>query len=313
MKRSILILLVVCALFLVSSQYLLIRNYIDFMCYDNPYILSVKPGEQPVPFCTKIISTKEAHEYGIRFSGRGGEMFFTRSTDQGAVIMQSLRNTYGWSTPRVMDNMGQAGAMESCLSTDGESLYFSQDSDESPAIYVAHKSPQGWLPPHRLTATDLGRRQRSPSVAANGNLYFSGEGNNPGKADIYVSEFRNQQYMPPRKLDENINSKYHEGHVHIAPDESYMIFDSNRPGSYGKSDLYISYRRTNGTWTQAVNLGGKINTPDAEWLPCMSPDGNYLFFSRSVKGQADIYWVSAGFLQRYKNERSGELVLNQPG
>lgn len=302
MKRSILILLIVCALFLVSFQYLLIRNYLDFMCYDSPYILSVKPGEHPVPFCPRIISTRESDEYGIGFSAQGDELFFTRCNEQGAVIMHSQHNSYGWSKPQILEQVGQAEAMESCLSVNGKKLYFSQVNQGSSLIYIANKAQQSWLSPQRLTSTDLGKRQRSPSVAANGNLYFSGICNDTGQADIYVSEFRNRQYMPPRKLSKNINSQYNEGYVYVSPQENYLIFDSNRPGSYGKTDLYISFRRINGTWSEAVNLGEKINTAEAEWSPYMSPDGNYLFFSRSVNGQVDIYWVSSAIIERCKDQ-----------
>jgi len=301
MKRSILILLISCALLLVSFQYLLIRNYIDFICYDNPYVLSVKPDDQPVLFCPRIISTKEAHEYGIRFSSNGNELFFTRSTDQGAVIMYSEHNLYGWSKPQVMNQMGQAAGMESCLSSDENELFFCQFKYGTGGMYISHKSTRGWMTPQRLTPADLGQRPRSPSVAANGNLYFSGDLKQPGQADIYVSEYRHQQYMPPRKLEGSINSPYQESSVYVAPDESYLIFDSERPGSSGKSDLYICFRCLNGSWSEAINLGEKINTPHAEWLPYMSPDGNYLFFSRSVNGQADIYWVSAALIDKYKD------------
>jgi len=46
----------------------------------------------------------------------------------------------------------------------------------------------------------------------------------------------------------------------------------------------------------------KINTPQAEWSPYVSPDGNYLFFSRSVNDQVDIYWVSSAIIDRCKDQ-----------
>lgn len=41
----------------------------------------------------------------------------------------------------------------------------------------------------------------------------------------------------------------------IAPDESCLIFSSNRPGGYGSNDLYISFRNDNDTWTAPRNMG----------------------------------------------------------
>jgi len=46
----------------------------------------------------------------------------------------------------------------------------------------------------------------------------------------------------------------------VAPDESYIIDDSNRPGGFGDFDLDISYNEINGRWTKGINLGGVINT-----------------------------------------------------
>ena len=80
-----------------------------------------------------------------------------------------------------------------------------------------------------------------------------------------------------------------------------MIFASERPGGFGGSDLYISYRGAEGTWTKAKNLGEIINTPAEEYSPTISPDGKYLFFTRTVLAEPgsgisvksmDIYWIN---------------------
>jgi len=46
----------------------------------------------------------------------------------------------------------------------------------------------------------------------------------------------------------------------IAPDESYLIWDSERDDGYGDSDLYISFRQEDNSWGEAINLGDKVNT-----------------------------------------------------
>ena len=76
----------------------------------------------------------------------------------------------------------------------------------------------------------------------------------------------------------------------IAPDQSWLIFASERPGGYGAADLYVSFRRPDGTWGEPKNLGPSVNTAGSEYTPMLSPDGRYLFFTRGRFGD-DIYWV----------------------
>ena len=64
----------------------------------------------------------------------------------------------------------------------------------------------------------------------------------------------------------------------IAPDESYLIWDSDREGGFGDSDIYISYKQEDGTWGKAINLEnvnthGEENTAtitDENTSPCRS-------------------------------------------
>ena len=83
------------------------------------------------------------------------------------------------------------------------------------------------------------------------------------------------------------------------------MFSSNRPGSldnYG--DLYISFHDINkDTWSEPVNLGEPINTRGQDSSPGVSPDGKYLFYTGPTAGkQADIFWVSAGIIEKLKDK-----------
>ena len=77
-----------------------------------------------------------------------------------------------------------------------------------------------------------------------------------------------------------------------------MVFDSNRPGGYGEFDLYVSFRKTDDTWGEAVNLGPDINDESFANCACLSPDGKYLFYSHAN----DIYWVDAKIIEYLKPE-----------
>ncbi|MGB3586302.1 MAG: hypothetical protein WBA23_07180, partial [Tunicatimonas sp.] len=80
--------------------------------------------------------------------------------------------------------------------------------------------------------------------------------------------------------------------------ESYLIFCSERPGSIGKGDLYISFKEEDGSWSQAKNMGSTINTKNYEFCPFVTKDGKYLFYSSNQ----DIYWVSADIIEQLRDD-----------
>jgi Tol biopolymer transport system component len=131
--------------------------------------------------------------------------------------------------------------------------------------------------------------------------------------DIYKSELVNGQYSQFEKLPDQINSTSKDATPCISPDESYIIFMSNRPGGYGGFDLYISYKKPDGTWTTAKNMGNKINSFSEEAMPLLSPEGKYLFFNSVKSGDLGFnpYWVDASFLCRSGDaDNSGSIDIS---
>jgi hypothetical protein len=66
----------------------------------------------------------------------------------------------------------------------------------------------------------------------------------------------------------------------------------NIPESYGGGDLYIGFKKRDGSWTRPMNMGPRINTPQNDHLAMVSGDGKYLFFRSEREGISGIYWVS---------------------
>ena len=125
-----------------------------------------------------------------------------------------------------------------------------------------------------------------------------------GRWDIYRANYKKGVYTNVENIGPVVNSEYSEADPAIAPDESYLLFCSHRPGGFGESDLYISFRKTDGSWTSPQNMGPKINTPADEEKPYVTPDGKYLFFSNDASGNLEIYWVDAEIIEDLK---PGEL------
>ncbi|HUX55942.1 MAG TPA: tetratricopeptide repeat protein [Bacteroidales bacterium] len=96
---------------------------------------------------------------------------------------------------------------------------------------------------------------------------------------IYSSTFENGIWTPLIKLNENINTKFWESHATISHDNKKLYFTSNRKGTLGGLDIYVSQKDSINNWGPAVNLGPVINTPYNEESPFLSRDDKTLFFS----------------------------------
>ncbi|MBV1910034.1 MAG: hypothetical protein KUG78_12075, partial [Kangiellaceae bacterium] len=102
----------------------------------------------------------------------------------------------------------------------------------------------------------------------------------------------------PKPLSKEINTGKQNVHPFIAPDESYILWDSKRDDGYGGSDIYVSFRQENGSWGTAINLGDKVNTSTSQRGGYVTPDGKYLFFmSPASTGKGDMFWVDAQIIE----------------
>jgi outer membrane protein OmpA-like peptidoglycan-associated protein len=113
-----------------------------------------------------------------------------------------------------------------------------------------------------------------------------------GKCDIYLSVNENGVWSAPKNLGFPVNSAYSEKHPGISPDGRKLFFASDRPGSLGGLDIWVSEREGTDSWSFPVNLGEKINTPGNEQSPFIHPDNQSLYFSSEGHmnmGKGDIF------------------------
>ena len=125
-------------------------------------------------------------------------------------------------------------------------------------------------------------------------LIFAGNfpGKGSGSFDLYISYNTPQGWSEPINLGATINTEFWETSPSLSPDKNALYFSSTRPGGYGGSDLYVSYRLPNGKWSAAQNMGGAINTKGDELAPFIHADNNTLYFTSNGLpgyGGSDIY------------------------
>jgi outer membrane protein OmpA-like peptidoglycan-associated protein/tetratricopeptide (TPR) repeat protein len=195
------------------------------------------------------------------------------------------------------------------ISLDGTSLYFtsrrqwadqSTDDYRDPQlnqypedIYLSTKDINGdWSKPERLSFCEGRLNEASVSISADERMIYTYE-DRTGSGDIYFSDFQRNEFQFLKKLDnKNVNTKFWETHVSVTPDGQQMYFVSDRPGGYGKRDIYRIVKLPNGQWSEPINLGPNINTEHDEDSPFIAVDNKTLYFSSNgptSMGEFDIF------------------------
>jgi hypothetical protein len=282
----------------------------------GPYLGQKRPGSVPELFGPEFIST-ERRELNAAFSPDGRELFFARDRlPRGTAILVSKRDGDRWTRPTVAAfSAGGASDVDVFLSADGQEAYFCSDRPDPEAsagggqpaagataqsdIWVVSRVGGGWGEPKSLGKTvNSDADDYYPTLARDGTLYFSSNRQGSlGQNDIYRSRREKGQWTTPENLGAPVNTPGREYDPFIAPDQSYLLFASERPGGFGTADLYVSFRTPDGSWGEPRNLGPSVNTDQNEYTPMLSPDGQYLFFTRGRLGADDIFWVEAAVIR----------------
>src|SRR5262245_59477515 len=152
-----------------------------------------------------------------------------------------------------------------------------------------------WSAPVRLDApinTDAG--EGGPSISDDGlSFYFhSTRPGGVGGEDIYASRRQSLDapWSTPVNLGPTINTASNDNVPVLSPDGHWMFFSSNRPGGFGGTDNYASWRPDTHDdlgWQTPVNLGSNVNTSATESGPSYFANAGgrpQLFYSSSRPG-----------------------------
>ena len=267
--------------------------------------ISSQPEKAPQPalFAPGIISTGgfESHP---AFTPDGRTLYFVKSTPNFSfwTICVSHRTNGAWSRPEVAPFSGRYSDADPFITRDGAHLYFistrpltaggeAKDLD----IWVMDRAGTGWTEPRPLPAPiNSAGAEWFPTLAANGTLYFgSDRPGGQGRTDLYRARLVDGRHAEPENLGAVVNGPGNDFEPLIAPDESFLIFMSGRPGGRGLGDLWVTYNRS-GAWTPPADLGAGVNSPGSEYSPALSPDGGTFFWrararpSRPARAAAPI-------------------------
>ncbi len=257
-----------CALIIVNISISLAQNGANKSLL---YLSQEPPGRTPKIFAPGIISKKDGKEYGSVFSKDGTEFYYAVVENGKAEIRFTRLEDNKWTEPITLIGDEKFEYNDPFLSPDENKLFFISDrpiagkgNKKDIDIWYVNRKGKKWSEPKNAgSEINSDKNEYYISFAKNETMYFasnSDTGESESKNfDIYYSEFSNGEFQPKKKLSDAINTAHYEADVFIDPDERYIIFCSERPGGYGRGDLFISFKDANGAWQQAKNMGNIVN------------------------------------------------------
>lgn len=277
------------------------------------YMGQTKPGLTPKMFAPNFISTEES-EFGSVFNREATEFYYGVNVNGKSEIRYSRLVGGSWSNPKTILKHERYGYNDPFLSPDENRLYFISDRAldglgdlKDHDIWYVNRVDNGWSDPVNTGPNiNSGGNEYYISFTNDGTMYFSSNVNAPedrkrNDYDIYFSKAPDGEFQKAIPLGDSVNTPDYEADVFVDPDESYLIFCATRPDGLGQGDLYISYKNPDGTWSEPVNMGERINSKNHELCPFVSSDKKYLFYTSNQ----DIYWIDSEVIEELRKEIAG--------
>ncbi len=271
----------------------------EFPVLQGPYMGQKPPGQVAEPFAPGIVSKAGWELEGV-FAPGMNEFYFT--LDRGANAAEDEKKfsptVIGF---RQMDGVWQKYTEfprrgEVSFSPDGARMHMAKGYKDRVGDGWSERQSLGPM----FDRDDWGIMRLTAS--AKGTYVFDDYKSNDV---IRISEVKDGVRQAPVKMGPVVNSGGYTAHPFIAPDESYLIWDSKRAEGFGDSDLYISFRQADGDWGPAINMGAAVNTERWEAYASVTPDGRYILFNRGIdedNKNIDIYWVDAKIIEELRPE-----------
>jgi len=292
----------------------------DFPVLKGPYIGQKSAGIIPEIFAPGIISMENLGEAGSAFTQNGDMFLFNRRTppeEHKSIYFTKVKDGF-WTKPSPVPFNSPCADWDFHFAPDGKTLFFTSKRPVKQAnkpskhanIWVTELTHSGWIEPRVLEypVNTSDYHDCCGTLTKDGTLYFfSRREGGLGQSDIYRARLEKGKYIEVENLGEPINSEYSDYDSFISPDESYLIFSSDRPGGYGEyNDMYISSRNVDGSWTVPINLGYEFRDSG---INCVTLDNRFLFYTCGRTGEDDIYWVDAKVIKDFKPKEFEQRFL----
>jgi hypothetical protein len=206
-----------------------------------------------------------------------------------------------WEQPIPLPQaINTAGGEDSAFVTpDGNTLYFfftpnvtvpaeKQVLDGVTGIYVSTKQDGSWGEAERMVLQDPGKLALDGAEFVQGDMmWFASSREGYTGVNLFTSEFKDGRWTNWQYVGDKLMKEYQVGEMHITADGTEMYFHSDRTGTKGGFDIWVT-RKVGGEWQEPENVA-VVNTQGDEGWSFISQDGNELWFTRTYLGSPAIY------------------------
>ncbi|MCD4768926.1 MAG: glycoside hydrolase [Bacteroidales bacterium] len=215
-------------------------------------------------------------------------------------IVKKIKNR--WSSPiNITPDIQSDGDLYiSCLADNGNTLYLSKDDDNNSDIYISKFDGVKWSVAEKLGKTINTKHWETHAfVTDNGNtmVLASNRPGGYGGLDLYISvKMDDNTWGDPVNMGPEINTPFNEDRAFLPGNGSKLFFASQGHHNMGGFDLFKSEKQQNGQWSEPVNLGYPVNTPDNNtyFMPADNGKSGYMpvYKKGSGFGREDIYFIT---------------------
>lgn len=279
----------------VMAAQLLVLIFCSFTPQD-----SIAP--QPLPH---TVNTSIGEEYGPTLTIDDNTLYFVglnrwdTNISEDVFVSHRDKKTGEWSAALTVPGLCNPYKNEAptSISGDGKTMMVFVEG----RMCFSQRGPNGWSEPRPLPRQlQLGNWQADAQISADGSVMFFAanyptEGEEKASLNIFVSERTEQGWGIPYSIGPTINTAGMERSPFLHPDMKTLYFSSNREGTLGDLDIWVSRRLSDSCWncwSDPENLGEPINTPARDCWFTISTDGTTAYYAQKSGRQHDIFCVA---------------------
>lgn len=275
------------------------QNNSGFAIPGDKYFGQDSPGMTAEIFAPGVVSVNGRDEYAVSFSPGFNEMYFSGEWEDGvqSVYFSKLKEG-NWTHPEKanLTKGRKKNEFEAFVNPVGNKIFFAAYdtifSDEN--IWYVNRVGDSWSDAKKLDSPINDDLIFYPNAAKNVDLFYT----SISKVKMYYAPNKNGEYPEVHELGIEYGI-----HGFISPSQDFILVDAPKDNDKTKDrDIHVCFKQKDGTWSKPINLGNAVNSDFNETCPSLTPDGNYLFFSRYNEegGISNIYWVSAEVIDRVR-------------
>ncbi|MEX2513140.1 MAG: OmpA family protein [Cyclobacteriaceae bacterium] len=206
------------------------------------------------------------------------------------------------------------------LTADSKRMFFTKrdglQPNQNEDIFISNQINGVWTTPESISSLiNTKYNEGTCTISADGNILIFTSCDTPdsfGSCDLYLTQKVSGQWQKPINMGREVNSREWDSQPSLSADGSLLYFSSNRPEGHGGNDIWFTERKPDGTWSNARNLGPKINTVRDEVSPFIFFNNLVLFFASDGHpgfGGKDLYMSNYG-LQGFEGPENLGYPIN---